>query len=427
MTSELEITATSGVCYSGSIDDLEARLGRGWRGARFDPSLRAEYDRETARSRVRVLRILAWFSLLMTPVAIWMDASTSPIVGQNSIVIRLTVLLPLQILGLVALRERAPVWLQGVAFVVPNVAASMLGAALGMLAPPFMSDAYIGMAISMPFIVNIMASPRPIEAIAYMLLVLFGVTFVCRAGLLGPPKDVLPALESSMMGSIMALAWVCRAELLKRRSFLHALIARIRGEELALANARLEALSNTDALTGVGNRRQFDDKLDCAWQLGVDYGTPLAVLMVDADHFKGFNDALGHSAGDDCLRSVAAAIRDAVAPHGGLVTRFGGEEFAVLLEQTPLDRASDVAEDIRLAVQDLQISHPFGPLGRVTVSIGVASCVPLRPDTPALLVNAADAALYLAKAQGRNRTVAADPASLAPPELPRRLVFTRGG
>ena len=99
----------------------------------------------------------------------------------------------------------------------------------------------------------------------------------------------------------------------------------------------------------------------------------------------------------------------------------------MLPERAAASRASEVAEDIRIAVQELQISHPFGPLGRVTVSIGVASCVPLRLDTSALLVDAADAALYLAKAQGRNRAVVADPASLAPPEMPRRLVFTRGG
>lgn len=423
MSSELEITATSGICYSGPIQDLEARLARGWRGVRFDAPLQSEYDRETAKSRVRVLRVLAWFALLMMPVALWMDASVSPTLAWMSIQGRLLLLLPLQVMALLLLREQTSVRMQGFAFVVPNVVASMLGAALGMCAPTLIGDGYIGMAISMPFIINIMASPRPVEAVAYMFFVAVGVTAICCFGLFGPVKDLRPAFQAAAVSSLIALAWVCRAEILKRRSFLHALIARIRGEELARANAQLEALSNTDALTGVGNRRHFDDRLARAWHSGVECSTPMAVLMIDADHFKGYNDALGHSAGDECLRSIAGALRKAAERHGGLIARYGGEEFAVVLERTSIGSAAEVAEDMRMAVQELQIGHPFGPLGRVTVSIGVAACVPLRLDTPALLVDAADAALYLAKAQGRNRAVVADPASLAPPGLPRRLVF----
>lgn len=168
--------------------------------------------------------------------------------------------------------------------------------------------------------------------------------------------------------------------------------------KLKAANARLRELIRTDALTGIQNRRAFDENLRQAWNLSARIGQPLSVLMIDIDHFKAINDEDGHDAGDEALKSIAHALQANVRATD-LVFRYGGEEFAVLLPATQLDAALLVAEKLRRAVAER--SHN----GRaITVSIGLATDVAHTPGlTEARLVQVADAALYRAKNAGRNR------------------------
>jgi diguanylate cyclase (GGDEF)-like protein len=175
-----------------------------------------------------------------------------------------------------------------------------------------------------------------------------------------------------------------------------------RTEQLRLANAQLEILSGTDGLTGIANRRRLDVEIELAWQTALGAGTPLAVAMIDIDHFKLYNDRLGHAAGDGCLRTVARTIARAV-PESGLVARYGGEEFTVVLPGAGPDEAVEVAERIQRAVHALGQPHPAAPSGVVTVSIGVACEVPGPGRTVADLTADADAGLYEAKEGGRNR------------------------
>jgi diguanylate cyclase (GGDEF)-like protein/PAS domain S-box-containing protein len=168
---------------------------------------------------------------------------------------------------------------------------------------------------------------------------------------------------------------------------------------------RFRSLAGLDGLTGIANRRTFEDALATEWRRAVRSGTSLSLLMVDIDHFKQFNDQLGHQRGDACLRDVAVALANATRRAGDFPARYGGEEFGVLLPATDAAGAAHIAENIRAAVERLAAPHPLSSAGPVvTVSIGAASVAPTVADRVEKLVCFADIALYRAKDSGRNRT-----------------------
>jgi diguanylate cyclase (GGDEF)-like protein len=191
-------------------------------------------------------------------------------------------------------------------------------------------------------------------------------------------------------------------------------------------SAELARLSTVDALTGIANRRAFDETLDEEWRRMLRHGAPLSLLMIDVDYFKRFNDAYGHVAGDKCLRTVAQAVAQRARRAGELAARYGGEEFAVLLPHIGVAEAGKLAEVICAAVRDCGIVHEHSAAARmVTISVGVA-CIAQVPDSAAafsregvapaaftpgatVLVEMADQALYRAKMAGRNRMVMAGP------------------
>jgi diguanylate cyclase (GGDEF)-like protein len=177
-----------------------------------------------------------------------------------------------------------------------------------------------------------------------------------------------------------------------------------RTEALAVANQRLEALSVTDALTGLANRRRLADVLNLEWQRALRPGTPLALAMIDIDYFKAYNDCYGHPAGDQCLRRVAAVLNEAVRVTD-LVARYGGEEFAVVMPGVNLVTAKRISDRAREAVVALRQPHEDSPLGIVTVSVGVAATVPSSAGVPDQLIDLADHRLYQAKNHGRNRVI----------------------
>jgi diguanylate cyclase (GGDEF)-like protein len=176
---------------------------------------------------------------------------------------------------------------------------------------------------------------------------------------------------------------------------------------LTESNQMLERLSRSDPLTGLANRREFDLVLREEWRRCRRAGLPLAEIMIDIDHFKAFNDSFGHQTGDDCLKWVAATLAGGLRRAGDVVARYGGEEFVVLLPSASAAEALSIAESLRTLVQGIGIEHVYPVPGSVvTVSAGVASFVP-GEGPPEALTAAADTALYDAKRQGRNRTVAA--------------------
>jgi two-component system chemotaxis family response regulator WspR len=178
-------------------------------------------------------------------------------------------------------------------------------------------------------------------------------------------------------------------------------------EELTRANEELRRLAALDGLTGIANRRRFDEAVHVEWQRGRRQRTPLALLLCDVDHFKLYNDHLGHPAGDLCLKKMAAVLTGQLKRPADLAARYGGEEFALLLPNTDLAGALRVGEACRAGLEQLALPHPGAPRGFVTMSMGVACIVPGDDDTLEDLIARADAALYEAKRAGRNRVEAA--------------------
>lgn len=170
---------------------------------------------------------------------------------------------------------------------------------------------------------------------------------------------------------------------------------------------QIEAQAQTDGLTGIANRRTFDDALEREWQAARRENKPLSLLFLDADHFKRYNDRYGHQAGDELLKRLAQVLKNKARRPRDLAARYGGEEFVVLLPHTTLPRAVAIAESIRRAIAQWRVPHEDSEGGIVTVSIGAACATPGADDAAASLVVAADAAVYRAKAAGRNRVVAA--------------------
>lgn len=174
------------------------------------------------------------------------------------------------------------------------------------------------------------------------------------------------------------------------------------------AAEQLRRQSQQDGLTGLFNRRYFDQALASEWRRQRRQQQPLALLMLDVDHFKSFNDLLGHQAGDDALRKLASALGQGLMREGECACRYGGEEFAVILPGADAAECERAAKHLHRAIERLQIAHPGSPLQRLTVSIGAASLMPMAELSPSDLIRLADQALYQAKSQGRNRTCHAE-------------------
>lgn len=170
----------------------------------------------------------------------------------------------------------------------------------------------------------------------------------------------------------------------------------------------LEFLSGTDGLTNIPNRRFFDGLLVNEWQRAARSQQSLVLAMVDVDWFKKYNDHYGHQAGDECLRLVAQTLRDCLRRSSDLVARYGGEEFVFIVPDADIIHAEKIANAACEAVRSLKLPHGLSDFSYVTVSIGIASVVPTKDEKPDILLKRADAALYRAKQEGRNRVVSED-------------------
>jgi diguanylate cyclase (GGDEF)-like protein len=260
-------------------------------------------------------------------------------------------------------------------------------------------------------------------SIAYVQLALFGAVVLLAAWfggerlILRPIRSLVRTATRFGRGDLKARAadesWV--AEFLPLAAAFDDMASRLaaREEELQIANQHLEELASLDGLTGLANRRGFDRELELAWRRESERRRPLALMMIDIDHFKLFNDRYGHVRGDACLRAVGETLSLVTLEEAVIVARYGGEEFALLLPGLDLERATALAEEARRAVEDLLIVHEEAPNSVVTISVGVEALVPNSGQSAAGLLEAADQALYAAKRGGRNRVVASMPLLLS--------------
>jgi diguanylate cyclase (GGDEF)-like protein len=213
---------------------------------------------------------------------------------------------------------------------------------------------------------------------------------------------------ASGIGAIVLLLsmWQLSVHRFKARERQLAMLVAEKTEALRTANEELKHLANSDGLTAVGNRRRFEEFLADEWRRAIRLKTPVSLVLLDIDHFKLFNDTYGHHAGDECLKRVAAALGGTIHRPTDLLTRFGGEEFAIILGGTDAAGALNIAEQAVAKVNDLQIPHPGSPTSpHLTVSVGIATVLVTLGMDEAELIKAADSALYRAKAGGRNRIV----------------------
>jgi len=187
--------------------------------------------------------------------------------------------------------------------------------------------------------------------------------------------------------------------------------------QLETANLTLKRLAVEDGLTGIPNRRVFDEMLDREWSRAARDGQMLSLIFLDIDHFKQFNDTYGHQQGDSCLKEVARGLTNSLKRNLDTGARYGGEEFAAILPSTDSEGATVVAESIRAAIAGLKIPHESSATSPyVTASVGVATICPLRTSPKGIIVEAADQALYRAKKAGRNRVMTAEGCGILLPQ-----------
>jgi diguanylate cyclase (GGDEF)-like protein len=225
-------------------------------------------------------------------------------------------------------------------------------------------------------------------------LAIVGVQTVVPSLLALPVPGNVPLVLVTLVATLVANYNLERES---RINYLQRLLNRIQGERLAASVVQLQELSLRDPLTGVSNRRALDAQLDALREKGERF----AIIMVDIDAFKAFNDYYGHVVGDDCLKRVAAMLRASLRLTSDQIARFGGEEFAVVLPRTSVEDARIMAERMRLAVADLRIPHVGSPEGVVTISAGVSGSS--VPASVAEMLSDADRVMYRAKSLGRNR------------------------
>lgn len=263
--------------------------------------------------------------------------------------------------------------------------------------PPYASYNVI---ITMIIAVN---SLRLLWQKSLIILVCSGLSAYTTALIKGWPIPLLPTLHSFVLLGIVLISIAFFIERRERLSFLSEVLVEVKSNELSRINRHLISIAREDALSGLANRRAFDDTLIIEWDRARREEQPLSLLFMDVDHFKLYNDTYGHAAGDDCLRQVAGAINKAVLRPADFTARYGGEEFVVLLPATDGHGAEEVAERILRTVDSLAIAHKRSLVSyHVTVSVGICTMLPSDSNSMALFVENADAALYKAKTSGRH-------------------------
>lgn len=260
-----------------------------------------------------------------------------------------------------------------------------LSIALPMLSRPSKTAVLMIMLIGV-----IMALPR--------LVVFLPIFFAFAAGVYVPLLLSTPFLDFETLHMVVVMVVVVGATLWASAREVRKILI-----DVLLKQVSSEQASWEDRLTGIGNRRSFDAKIATAWAQASRAKVPLSLMMVDVDFFKKFNDAYGHQAGDDCLRQVATALNSCARRAGDAVTRYGGEEFAVILFHTSLNEARNIAETMLAAVRKLNIRHEQSSHEIVTISMGITTIVPTVEENIQQLIEEADKSLYRAKENGRNR------------------------
>lgn len=386
----------------------EAVLNQGFRRLKFPAALEAAYLLDKAAERLRLIQIGAVLVILLSSGLLVSDWLMVPDQFDLALCLRLVWFTPLITLGLwgvehvgVQVRE----WLVVAAgLFAAGIMAVLCVRSTDPLAPPYL----ITLALVLLFNGGVI---RMRFWLALGTDAVIWVIFAVAACMLkGPSMVVLMGVAAVILSTtVFTLYNSYWLEHEDRTNWLMWRHEQQLMDELHQANGQLDHLSRFDVLTDLANRRHFDEFLEQIWHRARQGGQEVALLMIDIDHFKLYNDHYGHLEGDACLREVADVLKRQLRRPDDLVARFGGEEFVAVLAHSSLPLAMAAAERVRRGIADLWRPHAASPTsGQVTVSIGVASVRPSRMEDrgPAELIACADAALYLAKDAGRDRVMA---------------------
>jgi diguanylate cyclase (GGDEF)-like protein len=393
------------------LASVEQALAKAERFPAMDARLRALFDTARDAGRRPFNRLAIGISIVVFDLFLLTNMATVPSLVPLSAALRLGVATPL-VLAFILLDRRGRLaraydqWLLFLAITAAAIAALL---AVMIDTPAGLPDIQ-----AMPLILLVTGmvwrmKPRMANANAIIGTALFvGAEASCPAV---PRAQLGSMILTALAICIACLMFTRRLDWRDRRVFLLNLHEQLRRALIAEQNSGLLRAVQTDALTGVANRRCFDETLASSWQEARRTGAALALIMIDIDRFKEFNDFYGHQGGDECLRRVAAQLCGA-ARTGELVARYGGEEFAVILPGASIDMAAEAAERLRAAVAAMRLPHDgVGDGAIVTASLGVASAVPGADDSARRLIELADRCLYAAKQAGRDRVVVAQPAA----------------
>jgi diguanylate cyclase (GGDEF)-like protein len=379
-----------------------------WR-LRFDDATERRFVHDSAEERLRHFVISGWFTLVVFNVFIISDWFMVRDVFALAVALRMGACAPMALV-LWSMQRRRQVWLRRPqAWLEMIMLAQSLSLALVLavlLACTHSPNGYFYHAGYV--LVIMMATVAHRLRFIYALALSVAVTVIHMIGVALSP-DMPVALRGALMVLVVAftaylLVANFRMEFEERRRYVLRSAEQALLGELQATGARLEALSLTDTLTGLANRRQLERYLHQQWQRTAAAAQDLSVLMVDVDHFKAYNDRYGHPTGDECPRHIAAELARQIPQDRGLVARWGGEEFIVVLPACTRQQALEAAQRLRLGVQSLAL-RPEDSLTApmVTVSVGVATRVAARaPASLKDLIEHADQALYAAKSGGRN-------------------------
>jgi diguanylate cyclase (GGDEF)-like protein len=386
-----------------TLGEAERALAQPRHVLQFPPHIEARFERDTGAARSRHLVITVLIGIAVYDGFLISDYRMLPDVFLGLLVLKLALVTPAALAGvLVFLCNPAALLRESLlALLAFAVVTSALYVVLRSESPAA-AHAHYALIVGVMF-VNVVIRLRFWHAVMTSLAVLI-VYAATLLGFQGLPSDAYWGAVF-MMASIVLCTLIANYSLERdeRRAYLFRLRDTIRNEYLIVANRELDRISNVDAMTGVANRRGFDHHVKAMWAQAAYSGQSVAVLMLDVDLFKRFNDRYGHQAGDACLQTVAAAARGQLRRRDELIARFGGEEFVAVLLGADLGGGLRAAERIRRAIESRQIEHECAPAKIVTVSIGVAAAFATADGSPDEIIKAADAALYEAKNRGRNR------------------------
>jgi len=384
---------------------LEELLHPTFRRLRFPDVLEREFEADSAADRTRHIRTIVVVAMIVYGLFCAVDYFVLPDVFGLSLLTRLVVE-PLMAFALLLPHRGAPPWVRESIFMADTVVvgASIILVVYSSQAPPALYEHATVLLVPMFAAISArLRFPYALGACLFHLLLYigFGLFYPHHT----PPIAVLAQATVLAGTTVFALVANYELELKERRSYLLARLGEMQRDALAEANRRLETLSGSDELTGIANRRRFESEFALAWAQAIADGTPLSLVIVDVDFFKLYNDTYGHPQGDACLQAFAKILQQAADRRGGCAARLGGEEFAMLLPRSDVQRAKRIAESLCAEVRALGLPHRRSTVASsVTVSVGAATIAPTRSDQQrSILLAAADRALYRSKSEGRDR------------------------